>query len=81
MLGNYALSLYRTLSRHRLYAALNTLGLALGIAVFAVLALVVRFESGFDRWVPNGDRVFRINEIGRFSGRPPHDGPDTQISL
>jgi putative ABC transport system permease protein len=81
MLANYALSLYRTLTRHRLYAALNTFGLALGLAVFAVLALVVRFESGFDHWVPQGERVFRVNEIGRWPGRPPHDSPSTQILL
>jgi putative ABC transport system permease protein len=81
MLGNYALSLYRTLSRHKLYAVLNTLGLALGIAVCTVLVLVVRFESRFDHWVPHGDRVFRVNEIASFPGRPPRDGPDTQIML
>jgi putative ABC transport system permease protein len=81
MWSNYALALYRTLTRHRLYALLNTLGLAFGIAVFAVLALVVRFESSFDHWVPHGDRVFRVNQIGRWSGRPPHDSPGTQIKL
>jgi putative ABC transport system permease protein len=81
MLANYALSLYRTLTRHKLYALLNTLGLAFGIAVCTVLVLVVRFESRFDHWVPHGERVFRINEISRFSGRQPDDSPSTQFML
>ena len=70
MLGNYALALYRTLSRHRLYAALNTLGLALGIAVCTALFLVVRFETGFDRWIPDAERIVRVNERLSFPGRP-----------
>ena len=45
MLGHYALTLYRSLTRHRLYAAINVLGLAVGVAVFLVLALDVRFEA------------------------------------
>ena len=35
------LSLYRSLTRHKLYAALNIGGLAIGIAVFIVLGLYV----------------------------------------
>jgi putative ABC transport system permease protein len=81
MLGNYALSLYRTLSRHRLYAALNTLGLALGIAVCTALFLVVRFETSFDRWIPDADKIVRINLIGTFPGRPPQEGASTQAVL
>jgi putative ABC transport system permease protein len=81
MLGNYALSLYRTLSRHRLYAALNTLGLALGIAVCVTLFLVTRFETSFDRWIPGADSVVRVNQIATFPGRPSSEGPPTQAIL
>lgn len=81
MLSNYALALYRTLSRHRLYAALNTLGLALGIAVCAVLVLVVRFETGFDRWVPDAQNIYRINHLELQPGRPLHESPATQPVL
>jgi putative ABC transport system permease protein len=78
MWGNYALALYRTLSRHRLYAALNTLGLALGIAVCLTLFLVVRFETSFDRWIPQADHVVRVNHWMRFPGRPADENPSTQ---
>ena len=78
MLGNYALSLYRTLTRHRLYAALNTLGLALGIAVCLVLLLVVRFETSFDRWIPDARNIYRVNLLANFPGRPHEEQPSTQ---
>jgi putative ABC transport system permease protein len=78
MLGNYALSLYRTLSRHRLYAALNTFGLALGLAVCTILFLVVRFETGFDHWAPHRDAIFRVNRISTFPGAPRREVPNSQ---
>ncbi|THD80730.1 MAG: ABC transporter permease [Phenylobacterium sp.] len=81
MWSNYALALYRTLSRHRLYAALNTLGLALGIAVCAVLLLVVRFEAGFDRWTPHAQDIFRVNRTMHQPGRIAEDEPSTQPVL
>ena len=54
------LTLYRSLTRHRLYAALNIGGLAVGIAVFMVLALYVRFETGFERWLPHHDKIYLV---------------------
>jgi putative ABC transport system permease protein len=66
LLGHYALTLYRSLTRHRLYAALNVLGLAVGIAVFLVLFLYVRFETSFERWIPNASQiaVIRTSWVG-----------------
>jgi putative ABC transport system permease protein len=81
MLGNYALSLYRTLTRHRLYAALNTFGLALGLAVCTILFLVVRFETGFDHWAPHRDAIFRVNQMSTWPGQPPHHASNTPYLL
>src|ERR1700744_3272097 len=81
MLGNYALSLYRTLSRHRLYALLNTFGLALGIAVCTILFLVVRFETGFDHWAPHQDAIYRVNQTSMWPGQPAHHSSDTPYLL
>jgi putative ABC transport system permease protein len=54
------LSLYRSLTRHKLHAALNIGGLAVGIAVFLVLSLYVRFETGFETWLPRHDEIYRV---------------------
>ncbi|MGI4744769.1 MAG: ABC transporter permease [Janthinobacterium lividum] len=63
MLFHALLTFYRSLARHRLYAALNVFGLAFGIAVFLVLTLVVGYENGFDRWIPNASNVYRVDTI------------------
>jgi putative ABC transport system permease protein len=71
MLGHYLRTLYRSLSRHKLYTAINVGGLAVGIAVFLLLLLTVRFETGFDRWVPNAGQIYRLNANINFPGAPP----------
>jgi putative ABC transport system permease protein len=78
MLANYALSLYRTLSRRWLYALINVTGLALGIAVCTTLFLVVRFETSFDRWIPGAENVYRVDGLHHWPGQAPRETPDTQ---
>ncbi|MHA6718754.1 ABC transporter permease [Sphingomonas sp. RS6] len=70
-------SFYRSLTRHKLFAALNIGGLALGIAVFLVLYLFVRFETGFDRWIPGADRLYLIQETYHMPGYPETPSPYT----
>ncbi len=77
MLSNVLLSLYRSLSRHLLYAALNVLGLAAGVAVFLVLLLVVQYERGFDRWVPDAGHVYRLDTTWTMAGRARQEAADT----
>jgi putative ABC transport system permease protein len=50
----------RSLSRHKLYATLNIGGLAVGIAVFLVLGLYVRFETGYESWIPDARNVWLV---------------------
>ncbi|MHB8285597.1 MAG: ABC transporter permease [Caulobacteraceae bacterium] len=70
MLSHYLLTLYRSLTRHRLYAALNVLGLAVGIAVFLVLLLDVQFETGFERWIPDSDQIYAVRTQSIGAGTP-----------
>jgi putative ABC transport system permease protein len=71
MFAHYLLTLYRALSRHRLYAAINVLGLAVGIAVFLVLFLYVRFETSFERWIPHASQisVIRTSRVGAWASQ------------
>lgn len=62
------LGFFRSLTRHRLYAALNIGGLALGIAVFVVLGLYVRFETSYERWLPG------VRHIWMIESHTPTDG-------
>jgi putative ABC transport system permease protein len=70
MMRHTLLTLYRSLTRHRLYAALNVLGLAAGIAVFLVSMLVVRYERGFDRWLPHASETYRVDGTWSNPGQP-----------
>ena len=60
MFTHYLLTLYRALTKHRLYAALNILGLAVGIGVFLVLSLYVSFETSFEHWIPDAKSIYVI---------------------
>ena len=70
MWSHYLTTLYRSLTRHRLYAALNVLGLAIGIAVFLVLWLDVRFETSFEKWIPDANQIYvvKARSIGNLAG-------------
>ena len=70
MLRNYLTVAYRDLIRHRVYSAINVVGLAIGIA-FSILAfLYVRHEWSFDAFHERADRIYRVynrGEVGEGS--------------
>ncbi|WP_374406412.1 ABC transporter permease [Pelagerythrobacter sp.] len=72
---NAFLTLYRSFSRHPRFALLNLCGLALGIAVFLVLFLFVRFETSFDRTLPGSDEIWVVDRSFQFGAAPPVDIP------
>ena len=75
------LTLYRSLTRHSLYAALNIGGLAIGIAAFIVLSLYVRFETGYERWLPNSDQVYVVEDQWLHPGQPSMPNPNTMAGM
>ncbi|HLA64575.1 MAG TPA: ABC transporter permease [Rhodothermales bacterium] len=50
----------RALRRRKGLTALNVAGLAVGLAAALLITLFVRDETGVDRGLPGGDRVFRL---------------------
>lgn len=64
------LSLYRSLTRHKMYSALNIGGLAVGIAVFLVLGLYVRFETSFETWLPHHDQLYQVTNEFHLEDSP-----------
>jgi putative ABC transport system permease protein len=44
--------------------------LAIGLCAFLVLAGIAGYELSYDRWVPDGDRVFRLETTMAPSGSP-----------
>lgn len=58
MLHSILVAFWRSFTRRPLYAALNLLGLSLGVAVFVTLSLLHRFETGYDSWTPERDKIY-----------------------
>ena len=67
MLNHYLLLALRTLRRQKAYAAINVVGLAVGIACCLLLLLFVQDERSYDRFHDDPEHVFRIS--ARFDGR------------
>lgn len=63
MLKNYFKTALRNLSRNRVYATINILGLVLGITGTIVIYRIISFEKGFDSYHANADQIYRINMI------------------
>ena len=66
MIRNYFISALRYLLRYRSITIFNILGLSIGIAVSVVIFLYVRFETTYDDYHPEADRVFRVEKISNI---------------
>jgi len=66
MFRNYFISALRYLVRYRSITIFNILGLSIGIAVSVIIFLYVRFETSFDDYHPDVDRVFRVEKISNI---------------
>ena len=69
MLRNYFKIAWRNILRHKLYSAVNILGLSLGICVCIVIYLIVSYEFSFDNFHPDKERVYRVmGEVTESTG-------------
>lgn len=60
MLRNYFKIAWRHVLRHKGFSFLNISGLALGFTACSVIALFVWDEFQFDKFIPEGERVYRV---------------------
>src|SRR5579863_10666895 len=66
MIKNYLTIAWRNLSKHKLYSALNIVGLAIGMAACIIIALFVYYERSFDNM--HSKNIYRLNEVQKFPG-------------
>jgi putative ABC transport system permease protein len=67
MIKNYFRIALRNLSRHRFYSFINIAGLAIGIASCLIITLYILFETGYDKYLNNHNRIYRINSEIKFA--------------
>ena len=68
MLTTYFKIAIRNLKRHRLFSAINILGLTIGLATCTVIMLYVRHELSYDRFNGKADRIVRVIFRGSVQG-------------
>ncbi len=63
MLKNYLLVAFRNLMKYKSFSAINILGMGISLASFILITVFVMDEMKFDKYHPEGDRVFRLYTI------------------
>ena len=60
MFRNYLTIIYRNTLRHKGYAVINVLGLAVGMACSILILLYVQDELSYDRYASRHDKIYRL---------------------
>ena len=80
MLKNYFKVVVRSMNRNKVYAVINILGLAIGMAASILIILFVKDELSYDRYHENHERIYRVsrewlNEDGQTNLHLGHVAP------
>ncbi|MFT4203129.1 MAG: ABC transporter permease [Chitinophagaceae bacterium] len=72
MFKNYFKTAFRSLMKNKATSIINILGLSIGISAALIIFLIIQHEYSFDKWEPNGERIYRVytqwGELGTNSG-------------
>lgn len=68
MIKHYFLSAWRNNKKHRGFALINVLGLAVSMAICLLIILIISDQKSYDRFHTKGERIYRINTEGRGNG-------------
>jgi len=61
VLANYLKTALRNFLRNKTYSSINTLGLAIGMAVFLLIAQYVKFENSYEDFIPDRANIYRVS--------------------
>ena len=81
MFRNYLTIALRNIVRHKLYSFINIAGLAIGLTCVILIALFVRDELSYDKWIAGSDRLYRVEMTFYPPGRPPIPLAQTSMPL
>lgn len=60
MIKNYLKIAFRNIRRHKVFSAINIVGLAIGIAASLLLFLVISYEYSYNKYNKNFERIARV---------------------
>ena len=68
MFWSYVKTIFRNISRSKVYFFINIAGLAIGFTVFTLIMLFVLNEFNYDTFNKKADRIYRVVEIQKLPG-------------
>lgn len=71
MWRSYLAAGFQAMRSNKAYTVLNVLGLAIGVAVAVLIFLYVSYETSYDRWLPQAERIHRIETTMKGLGTEP----------
>ena len=66
MIGSHIKTSVRTITRHKLFSAINIIGLAVGMSVGLLLIAFAHDLLSYDRFNEKGSRIYRITSQAKF---------------
>lgn len=69
MYFNYLKIAIRNILRHKVYAVINIGGLALGMAAFIIIYIIVSQHLNYDSHFSKADRIYRVNVSSQFENQ------------
>ena len=79
MFRNYLLTALRNIARHKFYSFINIAGLAIGLTCVILIALFVRDELSYDKWIPDSGNLWRVEVTYHVPGQ--EDVPAAQTVM
>lgn len=68
MIRNYISTAFRHFWKQKWFTLINISGLAIGISAALVIYLIVQYDLSYEKFQPDGDRIYRIVSNTDFSG-------------
>ncbi len=72
LISNYFMTGLRNMLNHKLFSAINIIGLSIGLAACLMIALFVRDEISYDKFWSKSERIYRLHATYQFPGRDPN---------
>ncbi|WP_298753837.1 ABC transporter permease [uncultured Psychroserpens sp.] len=60
MIKNYFKIAWRNIMKHKVFSLINVIGLTIGLSASFVIGLMVFYDSTFDTFHKDGDRIYRV---------------------
>ena len=60
MIKNYFKIAWRNIMKHKVFSLINVIGLTIGLSASFVIGLMIFYDSTFDTFHKDGDRIYRV---------------------